>query len=973
MARGLSTTVLTMGLLAVALGPPEPLRAQSDTGISMPRSSVEASEARVRHISRVSRQEAQANPNLPIVVQGRVIGVDRDVSLPYTNIFIEDSPYGTMALSDGRFWLRGLPPGTHTLKARYISYAEGSATFTVRPGDILEVDFFLDIDPVQLAALDVRAERKLLSIQETGTARRLSGDEIDALPMDNVVEMVALQPGVVLEDNEIHIRGGRADDTQFLLDGIGVNDPLAAGRYGVNVNEDLINEIEVLTGGFSAEYGQAVSGVVNVSTKDGGDEFEGKVTWKTDQWAPEENDYNTDNMRLTLSGPNLLWDGLKGMGLDLPGTQSFIFSASGNLSDTHLPSESLTDNLQSPVLGDDWWSPRVQNEWSALGKLTWRFDPTRKLNLLYSNQQDVSLGYFLASEGFPRKYQNILDDYNVFTSQNIVSQATWRHVLGDETFYEISLGRQFSRLHSNKNGNDDYSTYVGPRPNLIPVRTGEDGILDVAAGAHVGGDADRWHDHYSEAWTIKGDYAWIANEANHFKAGFEYNYSEIQLVDLQGNLGSPSGALARSTDIFFAHPHVAAAYVQDRLDYNGLVLNAGLRLDAWAPGKEVDDVMSRPEDFIFIFDELAQSYQDKTYGVFGRRWKARISPRLGVSFPISPRDKFFFNYGHFNQWPRYNYVYAQFQTDFSTQLRLLGNPNLDPKVTVQYETGIQHQFDDLWSAGVTFYSNDIYGYAQAVGLDPVTIDPEDTPDPNDEVAQTISPIRYFNSDAARSLGVEVFLEKRATRWLSARASFELQQSTGTNSRADQTFLSAQLGEANSNFEREEGIRSTPLLWDRPWSVTLNVDFFVDEGEAPEPLGWTMPDQWSANLLFRAWAGARYTERILTDDGLATDTRDRYGELGPYRSSLDLKLRKWWDLPFGRRFTLFFEGRNLLDHANYRRVNPWTGEGYHVGNWDGDIAAGTTRTVYSKEYAEDYVDPSYRTDPRMVLMGASWEW
>ena len=87
---------------------------------------------------------------------------------------------------------------------------------------------------------------------------------------------------MTLQDNEIHIRGGRADDTMFVVDGMTVNDPLAGGGYGYSIDPSIINEIEVLTGGFNAEYGQAVSGVVNVSTKEGNDRVEGKVSLKRD-------------------------------------------------------------------------------------------------------------------------------------------------------------------------------------------------------------------------------------------------------------------------------------------------------------------------------------------------------------------------------------------------------------------------------------------------------------------------------------------------------------------------------------------------------------------------------------------------------------------------------------------------------------------------------------------------------------------
>lgn len=937
-----------------------------------PATQVRAQETSHEFEMRVS--PADRLPNMPVLIKGTVRALDRDTPLAYTNVFLEGTTIGTMAVTGGQFWLRGLAPGTYTIKASYISYSVEEVTVTVEPGDIVHVDFWLARKPVEFDPFLVRAERRSIILEETGTARRLGSDQIEDLPVDDVVELVGLQAGVSLEGNEIHIRGGRSDDTQYFVDGLSAKDPLAAGRYGVSFNADLISEIEVLTGGFSAEYGQAVSGVVNVSTKEGNDDFEGKVTYKTDSASPEAAYFNTDNMRLTFSGPNLLWDGMKAAGVPLPGEQYFIVSGSADLSDTYLPTDSLNGEIRSPVIRDDFWSPRADNSWSGLAKLTWKFDPTRKFNLTHSNQQDVSLGYFLASEGYPNKFQNILDNYNVFTSQNILTQAVWNHVLGEDRFYELVVGRQFSRLHSNKNGNDDFSTYSGP--DFQRTILGENAV--EIEGAHIGGDSDRWHDHYTETWTVKGDYTWMAKDINQLKAGVEYNWTEMQLVDLNGDLGTPPpGFLARSQDVFFASPMLASGYLQDRITYKGLILNTGMRLDGWAPGREVDDIISRPDEYVFIFDETRDSYNDKTYDVFGRRWKARLSPRIGLSFPVSPRDKFFFNYGHFSQWPRYNYVYAQLQTDFATDLQLVGNPDLDPKVTVQYETGIQHEFNDLWSAELTFYSNDIYGYAKSVKLEAFTIDPADTPDPNDETAVTADPVRYFNADAARTIGIEATLTKRTTRWLSGSVTGELQRSSGTNSDADANFVAAQLGQGNSDLQSEDSIRTVPLLWDRPWSLTFNMDFTVDAGTAPKLFGWSLPKKWGANLLYRAWSGQRYTTVFLQDAGTVVSSPDRNGELGPYRSSLDLKFRKWVDLPAGQRFTLFFEGRNLLNHGNYRRVNPWTGQGYHAGNWDGAVAAaranGSGRDVRSRFYSEDVVNPSNLTEPRMIFMGASYKW
>jgi len=244
-----------------------------------------AQETEWYHETRFSEEERL--DTMTILVKGRAMATDRQAPLNYTNIFVEGSSQGAMALQDGQFWLRGLPPGTHTIKASYISYAVGEVTVDLQPGDIVHINFWLDLKPVEFETFLVEARRRSIILEETGTARRLSAEEIADLPVDDVVDLVALQPGVVLQDNALHIRGGRADDTQYFVDGLVAKDPLAAGRPGVGFNADLISEIEVLTGGFEAEYGQTVSGVVNVSTKEGGRDFEGKVTWKTDSLAPE--------------------------------------------------------------------------------------------------------------------------------------------------------------------------------------------------------------------------------------------------------------------------------------------------------------------------------------------------------------------------------------------------------------------------------------------------------------------------------------------------------------------------------------------------------------------------------------------------------------------------------------------------------------------------------------------------------------
>lgn len=920
------------------------------------------------------------DPLTPCTIKGRIFDAESGETMPYTNVFIAGTNSGTMAFTDGFYILRGLRAGTYTVKASYISYAVGTRTVTLAPGEVVNVDFHLEVQAILAEALEVAAERELIEVDRTGSSHFLSSQQLSSMPLDEMVDMIALQPGVTMQDNEIHIRGGRADDTMFMVDGMSVNDPLSGGGYGYQMDPAIINEIEVLTGGFNAEHGQAVSGVVNVSTKEGNDYLEARVSLKRDyllkpvpkddyldwrQYTDFSEPQNVDMVKASVSGPDPLAAGLRRLGLSLPGKQYLLASGSVDIKDGHLPIFSLQDKLRSPLYEGTFWTPRADNNWNGMLKWTWILDQDRKFNLNVSRNVSISQGFELGGEGYPFTFMDRLGEYLVFTNENILTQAYYRQVLGEKSWFEASLGRSFTRQHSNVNGNDDFTTYE-------PFRR-----LDFGSQ----GSADRWHDHYAESYTFKGAYTFMGGGHNEFKTGLDLSLTEIQLVDLAYGLASPTpGRLGIRQDIFVSHPMTGSAYFQDKLDYRGLILNAGLRADFWAPGREVEAVMADPDEYLFITDDMATEFAASTYRAFGRNWKARLSPRLGLSFKVTERDKFFFNYGHFSQWPRFLYVYPQLTANTAADVQLLGNPNLDPKITVEYETGIQHEFGGLWSAGVTFFNRDIFDYAKSVTMAPVQITPEMTSDPNDTEPRTINPVRYFNGDSARSLGIELSVVKRTTRWLSGSASLELQRTTGTNSTADRAYLQALFGEEYDDTANLAALTRSPLLWDKPWAFSLNADLSIDDKDRPVVLGWRLPPDWSLNVLFQAEAGQRYTRTNYLGPRQYQDETD-YGALGPLKSSFNLRFNKFWRFGKRERLTFSLEARNLFNHRNYRRVNPFTGDGYRLGDYnprwtEQPPPPGDPEYVYSTdspEYARNVVDPSYIEDPLTILWGVSYSW
>ncbi|MBI5645954.1 MAG: TonB-dependent receptor [Ignavibacteriae bacterium] len=889
---------------------------------------------------------------MPLYAQkGSITGTVRDAktgeALIGVNLLVKGTYYGASTKVDGSYTIRDMNPGQYTLDVSLLGYTKVQKTgVTVSAGKATRIDFSLEETMLSLSEeVVIIGEKPLLDIEQTSSSRTVSADDIAVAVIENVTDVVSQQTGVVKSDNEIHIRGGRSHEAAFLLDGVSVQDPLAGTGFGLQLSAASIEEIEVMTGGFNAEFGQATSGVVNVTTRDASDRYRGSFSWKRDDLgfnSDSRSNWNTDIREATLSGPEPITSTLlPAIGVDLPGTLSFFTSFYSGLSDgftrlvpvisggreTGAYRVATASQLNSSIFGGTRFAPRQDNNWYWLGKLTWAVAPTMKLRYSYNqsvsiNQNSQSLQtnleYVEPSPGFPYEFVNILDGANTYTHNTIFHSLSWTHTIDTKSFYEIRFSRFFTQLRADANGKD-WRSYTEPRDlvrfpveyynldrDTVGVIPG-DGFWDT-------GNGFTWHDHHVEEYTLRGDYTSAFTEKNKFKAGLEATFGEMQVVDIYKPW---IGELGLNNDVYKVYPARGAFYAQDNINFSGMILNVGARLDWWMPGKFVDDAVANP-DVVTIPQSVRDSYMDNTFGLFGRRFKARVSPRLGISHPVSDNQTLFFSYGHFTKLPRPQFVYAKLNpVSAKSTFQKFGNPDLNPETTVSYELGLRNQFTENDVFTLTAYYRDIFDYVSTRSAK-IT---------SSRFAGG-SYITYVNQDYARTRGMEAEYKKRIGRWLRGGASLTYSLATGKSSSADEGAL-VQRGDL------EESIKEDYVIWDRPLQASLWTNFLVAK-DAPL-FGVAGLDDVSLYVRLFYQSGKRYTPQLQigTDplSGRPVYDRDRSrlnGAVGDDWFWIDVNLEKRIRV-WGLDLALQVEITNLLDRKNPTIINPVTGRAYEYGD------------------------------------------
>ncbi len=917
-------------------------------------------------------------------LSGKIIDATTGETLIGASIQIVGTYKGATANLKGEFIIKDIKPGDYQIKFQFIGYETklyNDISFAQGEAKVMAVK--LKEQSESLNEVVVIGRKNEVNLELAASEISITAEDLAELNTRDVKEVLELQAGVMKTQDGLQIRGARVYETEYIVDGISAQDPLAGTGFGVDVSSSSISSIDLITGGAGAEFGGGSSGVVNTKIKEGGEKLEVSGSWQRDYFADSDiaSSFNTDRAEVSLGTP-------------IPFTKNkltLFTNVSLFLTDEYFGSQAT--QLHSSLFSEsDFWAPRQTNSYSNTIKLAYKLKAGTKITLtnqhsLGVNQNTRSLQIVgfdaILTPGFQYNRSLNLDNATTYTHHSNLTALNISHLISKKVGLSLSLGRLFTNLRADANGRpfrsetvdqllDEESIITNPLAVFNP--NDPSGIYFILPGDGLinnGGITPVWHDHFVQEYSVNAKVNYIPSKTHSFTAGWQNKFKEYQWVDvtrpwvgapiaLNDSVSTASISIGSSNDIWHVKPIEGGFFVQDKITYKGIIATLGFRYTYWAPGKFADDAVNDPQ--APVIDQVREDYLDKTTSFAGLRWKARLLPKVNVSFPVTENNVMYFNYGHSMRLPHPRFVYAGLDPVYQDRsfLSNLGNPDLDPEVNVSYELGLKsHITKDL---GLTFaaYNNNRFDYI--VSRSALV---------KDQTGRLVSKTFYINQDYAKILGVELGLHYRFNSYLRAFGNAAYQLARGkSNSARESSLQIAQDGEVALTSENY-------LSFDRPWNTNLGLIFTPNK--KMKNAFFNKLDGLSMYLSYQFTSGYRYTPEEKT--GVNQLGRPMYeSQIDKY---LEAKAKDWhkvdlkvgYNIPMGKKkgngVALSLEVRNLLDTKNSQIINAVTGQAYEYGD---DVPNSWRDLRYNgpQQEGQDPRNPARYLAPRQILYGISFK-
>ena len=891
-------------------------------------------------------------------VSGRITDKVSGEGLPFVNVVLIGTTQGAATDVDGYYSILNVRPGTYSVKASAIGY-NGATTSAVHVSIDLtaKVDFTLSETSVTTQEVIVVATRPLVTKDLTASTSIVGADEIASLPVTEFSQVLGLKAGMVGGK----VRGGRSGEVVYAIDGVPMTDVYDGGTV-VDVNANSIQELQFVSGAFNAEYGKALSGYVNIATKDGDNKFAGTLNaYAGDYYSTHTNIFraidkpnplNIRNIEGSLSGPiiqNSLWfytdiryiyfgGYLRGKRVYNP------WNITINNGSDQLPENRYNLIANPDGKGDDKIVPMNDNEKKyGQGKLTYRIIPEIKLtyNYIYDHvdYRDYNQMYSYNPDGDLKKFR--VGATNIFGIT---------HTLGSSTFYTLNFS-YFAHKYKQyvyEDWNDPRYTnseLIGQQPSDMP-------------SFYTGGTERNRMSRSTTTLGVKYDITSQINKSNQVKAGLEFNRHQLTYLSVNpmqaSNTPLPKNSLNPyvsliypdindptqniNIDSYIHKPTELSGYIQDKMELNEMIINLGIRFDYFAPdGKILNDPTDpdiyRPHNPDNIAKSLAER---KTYWYKEASSKFQVSPRLGVAFPITDRGVIHFSYGHFFQIPNFDLLYqnSEYKFGYSNEdLGLAGNADLKPQMTVSGEVGVQQAITDDISFDLTGYFRDIRDLAGS-RADQITVS---------GTAGAFHYAQLVNSDFGFVKGLVFTLTKRLSNNWTATIDYTLQIAKGNASDPATTYDQVKAG-------NQPEIQLIRLNQDQ--THTLNATF-----------SYSSPDLWGFSLIASYGSGFPYTPSQSQDiSSLLTNT-----ETKPAFYNVDMRAYK--DFEMGAyKLSLFLRVNNLFDIKN--QVNVYSDSGSADFTLSEYLDRNRNLPTYVNSLDEWYRVPTNYSEPRRIEFGAT---